>query len=74
MRNPNSPLVALDRVSKAFGDRCALDSLSVRISPGEFVALNGKPGAGKTTFLRCLSRFTPAIEGAIRFGVQELAL
>jgi phosphonate transport system ATP-binding protein len=72
MRKPISPLVALDRVSKVFGDRCALDCLSVKISPGEFVAVIGRSGAGKTTFLRCLSRFTPVTTGTIRFGDQEL--
>jgi phosphonate transport system ATP-binding protein len=72
MHTPISPLIALDRVRKVFGDRCALDSLSVKISPGEFVAVIGRSGAGKTTFLRCLSRFTAATRGAIRFGDQDL--
>jgi phosphonate transport system ATP-binding protein len=72
MRTPISPLIALDCVRKAFGERCALDSLSVKISPGEFVAVIGRSGAGKTTFLRCLSRFTPASGGVIRFGDQDL--
>jgi len=68
-----SLLVVLDRVTKDFGDRLALDSLSINSSPGEFVAVIGRPGAGKTTFPRCLFHFTPVTGGAIRFGVQELA-
>jgi ABC-type multidrug transport system ATPase subunit len=73
MRTPVSLLVVPDHVTKDFGDRLALDSLSINTSPGEFAAVIGRPGAGKTTFLRCLSRFTPVTGGAIRFGVQELA-
>lgn len=72
MRNPISPPIVLDRATKAFGDRLALGCLSVKISPGEFVAVIGRSGAGKTTFLRCLSRFTPLSRGAIRFGDQDL--
>ena len=68
-----SPVVTLDRVSKIFSGRRALDRLSLTIEPGEFVAVIGRSGAGKTTFLRCLTRALTVTEGAIRFGQQDLA-
>jgi len=68
-----SPVVTLDRVSKIFGGCRALDRLSLTIEPGEFVAVIGRSGAGKTTFLRCLTRALTVTEGTIRFGRQDLA-
>ena len=48
--NPTSisPVVKLDEVSKTFGQTRALDRVSVSVHPGEFVAVIGRSGAGKT--------------------------
>src|SRR5262249_48553916 len=68
-----SPVVVLERVSKVFGTQRALDRVSLRIAPGEFVAVIGPSGAGKTTLLRCLTRALSPTAGAIRFGDEDLA-
>ena len=73
MAEPISPVVALDRVSKLFAGRRAIDQVSLTIEPGEFVAVIGRSGAGKTTFLRCLTRALPVTHGTIRFGDEDLA-
>ena len=67
-----SPVVVLDQVSKLFTGRRALDRVSLTIEPGEFVAIIGRSGAGKTTFLRCLTRALPVTQGVIRFGDEDL--
>jgi phosphonate transport system ATP-binding protein len=67
-----SPAVVLERVGRRFGTQVALESVSVRIPPGEFVAIIGRSGAGKTTLLRCLSRAIVPTGGAIRMGGVEL--
>jgi sulfonate transport system ATP-binding protein len=41
-------------VSKSFGPRKVLNGLTVTIAPGEFVALLGRSGTGKSTLLRIL--------------------
>jgi phosphonate transport system ATP-binding protein len=66
-------VVTLERVSKEFASKRALDRVSAVIRPGEFVAIIGKSGAGKTTLLRCLSRATVVTDGVIRFGDRDLA-
>jgi ABC-2 type transport system ATP-binding protein len=50
-----APLVAAEAVSKRFGDRVAVEGLSLTLARGEIVALLGPNGAGKTTTLRLLA-------------------
>lgn len=71
--DPISPVVTLDRASKVFAGRRALDAVSLTIEPGEFVAVIGRSGAGKTTLLRCLTGSIPVTDGVIRFGDGDLA-
>jgi sulfonate transport system ATP-binding protein len=52
-------------VRRAFGDRVVLDGLELDIHPGEFVALLGRSGSGKSTFLRGLAGLDPEIEGSL---------
>ena len=68
-----SPSITLDRVSKRFEAKSALEHVSATIQPGELIAIIGKSGAGKTTLLRCLACSIPVSEGVIRFGDQDLA-
>jgi len=66
-------MVRLDRAGKLFGGRRALDRISLTVEPGEFVAVIGRSGAGKTTFLRCLTRALSLTQGEIWFGPQNLS-
>ncbi len=69
--------VELDGVTFTYAgaSKPALKDISLRIRPGETVALVGENGAGKTTLVRLIARIYDADSGCVRFGgtdVREL--
>ena len=68
MTSSNQPIaLALRGVSKSF-DRPAVDALDLTIYGGEFYALVGPKGAGKTTTLRTVVGLLKPDAGSIRIG------
>ncbi|HEX3348115.1 MAG TPA: ABC transporter ATP-binding protein [Acetobacteraceae bacterium] len=63
----------LERVSKAYGDTKAVDSVSLEVAEGEMVVLLGPSGCGKTTTLRMIAGFVDATEGDILLDGQSIA-
>jgi putrescine transport system ATP-binding protein len=60
-----APLIRIERVSKRFGDFTAVNQVDLDIRKGEFFALLGASGCGKTTLLRMLGGFETPSEGRI---------
>lgn len=67
--------VALSRVSFRYGDDgpLVLDDVSFTAEPGEFVALVGPTGCGKSTILRLLLGFERPTTGSVLYDGQDLA-
>jgi ATP-binding cassette subfamily F protein 3 len=59
-------MVQLQGVSKAFGDRTLLDTVTWQVGERDRVGLCGPNGAGKTTLLRMLAGFEPPDRGVIQ--------
>jgi sulfonate transport system ATP-binding protein len=55
--------VEVRNLTRRFGGTTILDDVDLDIAPGEFVALLGKSGSGKSTFLRALAELDHDVEG-----------
>jgi ABC-type multidrug transport system fused ATPase/permease subunit len=66
--------IELDHVSFRYPGRegWALRDVSLRLAPGEKLALVGENGAGKSTLIKLLLRLYEPTEGTIRFGGLDL--
>ena len=60
-------LIECKNVSKAFGEKVALDNVSVDIPKGKIFGLLGPNGAGKTTLIRIINRITIPNSGTVTF-------
>lgn len=63
--------IRVNNLTKRFGDLTVLNSINFTIRRGEFLAIVGPTGCGKTTFLNCLSKLMPATEGDILIDGEE---
>jgi len=62
-------------VAKSFGEREVLRSVSLQVAAGEYVAIVGESGVGKSTLLNIIAGLEPADSGEVRFeGVSVGAL
>ncbi|MET0967641.1 MAG: ABC transporter ATP-binding protein [Tardiphaga sp.] len=61
----SDPAVIVTGLTRAYGHRVVIDQLDLRIARGEFVALLGESGCGKTTLLRALAGLDPIQGGHI---------
>ncbi len=59
-------------ICKSFGNRKALDEVSLQVGAGEFVALLGPNGAGKTTLFQILSGLFIADQGQAVIGDADI--
>ncbi|KQP39383.1 ABC transporter ATP-binding protein [Methylobacterium sp. Leaf106] len=62
---PSPPAVVVTDLTRAYGPRVVIDGLNLVIERGEFVALLGESGCGKTTLLRALAGLDPVDHGRI---------
>jgi spermidine/putrescine transport system ATP-binding protein len=71
-RNEPVGTVVLESVTKKFGTATAVDDVSFRVEPGEFLSLLGPSGCGKTTTLRMLAGFEQPTSGRIRIAGADV--
>ena len=65
-------LVVFDNVTKRFGASVAVERMNLEIHKGEFLAIMGSSGCGKTTTLRMLAGLETPDEGEVRFAGRRM--
>ncbi len=65
-------MIAVEGLTKLYGDVTAVSGLSFAVQPGEVLGLVGPNGAGKTTALRCMAGIIPATDGSVAIAGHDL--
>jgi iron(III) transport system ATP-binding protein len=65
-------VLALNGVTRRFGEFTAVDDVSVEVGPGELLALVGASGSGKTTTLRIAAGYETPDAGTVTLGGADI--
>jgi putative ABC transport system ATP-binding protein len=66
-------VLRLDKVTKRFADRIVLNGVSLELAAGDYIAIIGDSGIGKSTLLNVIAGLEPVDSGSIRFDGNNLA-
>jgi phospholipid/cholesterol/gamma-HCH transport system ATP-binding protein len=73
MNETNIPAVALDHVSKSFGNRQVLRDLSLSVTPGQALCILGRSGTGKSVTLKLMIALLRPDTGQIWISGDNIA-
>jgi phosphonate transport system ATP-binding protein len=65
-------VLRLEGVTKSFGDKRAVDQVSLVVPTSQLVGVIGRSGAGKSTLLRMINRLGDPSRGRILFGDTDI--
>jgi ABC-type nitrate/sulfonate/bicarbonate transport system ATPase subunit len=71
---PRTAALTADRLERRFGSLTAITSFSLRVEPGEVVAILGPSGCGKSTVLEILAGLQQPDAGTVLGGGESCAL
>jgi ABC-type Fe3+/spermidine/putrescine transport system ATPase subunit len=73
MAGSAAPAIEVVQLSAGYGKSTVLQGVDLAVAPGEFVAILGSSGCGKTTLLRTIAGFQKAMSGSIRSFDRDMA-
>jgi len=69
------PLLEVSALAKRYGDTAIFTGVDLRVAPGEFVAILGESGVGKSTLLNCIAGLDSVDAGSVHIlGTDITAL
>ena len=69
----NSPLtLQVKNLGKRYGDTAVFSQVTLDVAPGEFVAIVGESGVGKSTLLNCMAGLDSWDEGTVQLNGADL--
>jgi polar amino acid transport system ATP-binding protein len=69
----DGPVLRIEGLRKAYGDRVVLDSVDLTVDPHDVVCLIGASGSGKSTLLRCVDLLETTDDGTIWFEGRDVS-
>jgi phospholipid/cholesterol/gamma-HCH transport system ATP-binding protein len=69
---PSPPLLELQGIHKSFGSKVILDSIDLKVYPGEAIAIIGPSGTGKSTILRIITGLLQPDSGSVLINGKPL--
>jgi putative ABC transport system ATP-binding protein len=66
-------MLHVDRVTKSFGSRCVLKDISLTLAAGQYVAIMGESGVGKSTLLNLIAGLDVPDTGRVTIEGRDLA-
>jgi len=64
--------LVIDQLCKRYGDKPVFNQVSLQVQAGEFVAIRGESGVGKSTLLNCMAGLDHWDSGSVRLNGQDL--
>lgn len=61
-------MLEIKNLKKSFSNNCVIDDISCSFDKGKIIALLGKNGSGKTTFLKCVGNIMNIDSGKIKYN------
>ncbi len=66
-------MLQIEGLTRRFGDKVAVDAVTLSVPAGQMVGVIGRSGAGKSTLLRMINRLVDPSEGRILFDGRDVA-
>jgi putative ABC transport system ATP-binding protein len=67
------PTLSVRKLAKRYGETTVFSNVSLDVAPGEFVAIVGESGVGKSTLLNCMAGLDTWDEGSVVLAGEDLA-
>ena len=64
--------IVINRLAKDYGNSVVFSNVSLEVAPGEFVAIVGESGVGKSTLLNCMAGLDSWDEGSVALNGVDL--
>jgi putative ABC transport system ATP-binding protein len=64
--------LTINNLGKRYGDTAVFSQVTLNVAPGEFVAIVGESGVGKSTLLNCMAGLDSWDEGTVSLGGADL--
>ena len=68
----NATGLHINRLGKRYGETVVFSNVSLDVAPGEFVAIIGESGVGKSTLLNCMAGLDSWDEGSVTLNGADL--